>query len=40
MKFNGIEEECKHPECKQNLKCLSATCLPAENWKKYYGQTT
>ncbi|XP_060863031.1 uncharacterized protein LOC132939719 [Metopolophium dirhodum] len=43
MKFNGIEEECKHPECKQNLKCLSiplATCSPAENWKKYYGQTS
>ncbi|CAH1737598.1 unnamed protein product [Aphis gossypii] len=43
VKFNGIENECKHPECKQNLKCLTlplATCSPAENWNKYFGQTS
>lgn len=39
MKFNGIQEKCNHPDCKNNWKCLnkpSPLCLPALSWKKYY----
>lgn len=41
MKSNGIDEKCKHPDCKNNKLCFNQPtpmCLPAQNWKKYFGQ--
>ncbi|XP_050541853.1 uncharacterized protein LOC126905819 [Daktulosphaira vitifoliae] len=39
MKFNGLQDKCEHPDCKNKTECLkwpSPICLPAQNWKKYY----